>query len=389
MTRPAVYTPISAPVGSRFTGVPTGLGTSSLRLAPAPPEEQLALYGPEPVKEDPALAAEVNRRLIDWAENEVELYPPALREKFAGCDFGSLMTLAHPDYATVDHLVAAGRVLVAGYAADDYYCEYGQWGQDIREVATTLAVCLSAADPAHIPEPYETHWSQAMEAHPCTRAYRSAMGYLEELFTPAQAERFRSDTTDLFLGYAAEPGWVMTGRVPRVWEYLTVRQINSFRVAMTLTDAVAGYELDQNTFAAPPVRRATNLASTTATLVNDLASLAKDLAEGSPAPNLTTVIAAEEHLPVREAFAHAVEIHNTTARQFEQQAAALKLSGKPALDRYLDGLWNWMGGCRHWHTQRSARYAPTAVGRPAGGQEMGSGRRRPPPASCSAPAGPA
>ncbi|MFH8487348.1 family 2 encapsulin nanocompartment cargo protein terpene cyclase [Streptomyces longisporoflavus] len=357
---------------ARLLSGPSGIGTGSLRLAPvapvaaapdtpspppSPSQRIEGLYSPPAVRDDRALADEINDRLVEWAEQEVALYPDTdHRAALVGFDPGRSVVLCHPDAPDIDHLMAAARLLVGENAVDDYFCEAEYGGRADRRGAA-LAVAQSAIDPAHNIPRYEADWRSGLASHPALRAMRSAMDHLRALATPAQAHRYRHDIAGLYLGYNAEGDCVTQHRTPAVWEYLVQRQFNSFRPCLTVTDAVGGYELPAQLFAEPAVQRAVALSSNAATICNDLYSLRKEQQGERFHYSLPTVIAAEENCSIEDAFQQAIEVHNDLVRLFEEQAAALSVTD-PLVARFMTGLANWVGGNHEWHVGHvGTRYA--------------------------------
>ncbi|MCP2341645.1 terpene synthase family protein [Actinomadura rupiterrae] len=302
-----------------------------------------------PLRDDRALADRVNERLMIWAEKEVELYPgDQLRAMFLAFDPGRSVVMCHPDAASFDHLVAAGMLYIGENAVDDYFCEPDLGGHP-EGLGARLLVAQSAIDPLHTTKPQIPKWLAGLASHPALRAMRSAMGYFERIATPAQAHRYRHDICNLYLGYCAEAACIQTGRTPAVWEYLAQRQFNNFRPCLTITDAVGGYELPASMFARPDVQRATALSSNATTIVNDLYSLRKEMAQERVHHSLPTVIAHEEGVGIEEAFQKTIEIHNELMDDFEALSALLAPTD-PVLARYLAGLSNWAAGNHEWHS---------------------------------------
>ncbi|MEV4443114.1 family 2 encapsulin nanocompartment cargo protein terpene cyclase [Streptomyces sp. NPDC049577] len=337
---------------------PTGLGTSAARIvrrkpaaanAPAVPE----LYCPPAVRDDPALAEEVNGRLVAWAE-ELGLYAGRL-DRVRAADFGRLMMLAHPDADDPDRLLAAGKCALAEWATDDYYCDDETMGSAPVTLGAHLGVAYAAVDPSHLPAAHVPALEKAMRDDPVRAALRSGLAHLSRYAEASQLNRLRHEIAVLFTGYCQEGSWRTQGRMPAVWEYLAHRQINSFLPCVALTDVVGGYLLPTAEYADPRVRRAVTMASTAATLVNDLYSMAKEEHSSGTEFNLPTVIAAEERCSPREAVERSVRIHDELVRTFEFEAAALALTGSPQLRRFLAGVWAWLGGNREWHSG-SPRY---------------------------------
>ncbi|MEV4743303.1 family 2 encapsulin nanocompartment cargo protein terpene cyclase [Streptomyces sp. NPDC049555] len=332
----------------------------SVPPSPAPPSSSQrieGLYCPPAVRDDRALADEVNDRLVEWAEKEVGLYPETeLREALVGFDAGRSVVLCHPDAPGIDHLMAAARLLIGENAVDDYFCEV-QYGGTADRRGAALAVAQSAIDPAHNTPRYEADWRTGLESHPALRSMRSAMDYFYALATPAQAHRFRHDIVNLYLGYNAEGDCISQERTPAVWEYLVQRQFNSFRPCLTLTDSIGGYELPAHVFAEPAVQRAVALSANASTICNDLYSLRKEQASGRFHYSLPTVIAAEEECSIEDAFQKAIAVHNEIVHLFEEQAALLAATN-PLVARFVAGLSNWMSGNHEWHAGNvGTRYA--------------------------------
>lgn len=339
----------------RLVRGPTGLGTSAFRPFERATDDRSAprLYCPGPVRDDEALGEEVNDRLVAWAR-QVGIYAGQL-DHLRAANFGRLMMLTYPETDDPDRLLAAGKCVLAEWAADDHYCDDDDAGADPRLLAPRLAIAMTALDPAHLPTRYAPELEQAMREDPVLVGLRSALEHMPQYATPAQMARWCYDSAELFVAFDAEAGWRNAGRVPPVWEYLAVREINSFMPCIALIDPVSGYELPASEYSQPEVRRAVKAANLAGTLINDLYSMAReDRGEGLDF-TLPTLIAAEENCSMREAIERSVAIHNELMHTFESSAATLSVIGSPALQRFLTGVWAWLGGNREWH-RTSARY---------------------------------
>lgn len=344
----------------RVLSGPSGLGTADLHLArrtqPLKPVREIPGLYYHPVPEpDPVRVAEVSRRIKDWALDEVELYPPEWEDQFDGFSLGRYMVACHPDAPTVDHLMAATRLMAAENAVDDCYCE--DHGGTPVGLGGRLLLAHTALDPVHTTQEYQAPWAESLHSDAPRRAYRSAMDYFLQISTAAQADRFRHDMARLHLGYLAEAAWAETDYVPQVWEYLAMRQFNNFRPCPTITDTVGGYELPADLHAQPAMQRVIALASNATTIVNDLYSYTKELASPGRHLNLPVVLAERESLTERDAYLKAVEVHNGLMHAFEAEAAALALACPvPQVIRFLRGVATWVDGNHHWHQTNTYRY---------------------------------
>ncbi|MFD7978308.1 family 2 encapsulin nanocompartment cargo protein terpene cyclase [Streptomyces sp. NPDC059071] len=355
---------------------PSGLGTATLSLArraeqPAPPVPAAAPAGEAPAapgtpipglyhhpvaEPDPARVAEVSRRIKEWAVDEVQAVPAEWEDQFDGFSVGRYMVACHPDAPTVDHLMAATRLMVAENAVDDVYCE--DHGGSPVGLGSRLLLAHTALDHLHTTDEYAPAWRESLESDAPRRAYRSAMDYFCRLATPSQADRFRHDMARLHMGYLAEAAWAETDHVPEVWEYLAMRQFNNFRPCPTITDTVGGYELPADLHAQPAMQRVIALAGNATTIVNDLYSYTKELDSPGKHLNLPVVLAEREGLSAKEGYLKAVEVHNDLMHAFEAEAAALAATcPAPVVLRFLRGVAVWVDGNHYWHQTNTYRYS--------------------------------
>ncbi|WP_267244466.1 family 2 encapsulin nanocompartment cargo protein terpene cyclase [Streptomyces sp. PR69] len=363
---PRGTTPTAIRAAATVPTGPTGLGTSAARIPPARPTGDAprtapagtsprGLYCPPALRDDPELAAEVNERLLEWAD-DVGIYAGRL-DRVRAADFGRLVMLAHPGADDPDRLLAAARCALAEWATDDYYCDdEAAAGTALTELGSHLGLAYTAMDPTHPPVGRMPALEKGLRADPVRVALRSGFEHLARYADWTQIARLRAEIAVLFVGYGQEGSWRSQDRMPAVWEYLAHRQINSFVPCLAVIDVVDGHPLTAAEYDDPRVRRAVVMAGTASTLVNDLYSMAKEHDASGPEYNLPQVIAAEERCSLREAVDRSVDIHNELVRTFEAEAAALSFTGSPSLGRFLAGVWAWLGGNREWHSG-SARYA--------------------------------
>lgn len=327
--------PSCGPAGPGSTG-PHDPGSTGLRI----PE----LYCPDPVRDDPALGEEVNRRLVEWAE-EIGIYA-GRSEVLRSHNFGRLMMLAHPDCDDPDRLLAAARCGLSEWSVDDHYVDVTGPEAEPELIGTRLALANAVVDPARLPAKYEPAFEEVVQNDPVLKAFRSCLGHLHRYATPVQVSRLRLELVRMFVAYGQEGEWRASGRRPPVWEYLVHRYENAFFPCMVLTDPIGGYELPPHEFANPLIRRTYLLAGMATVMLNDIYSMG---VEDPTDTNLPTLIAAEENCGIQEAVYRAAELHDEAMHSYESEAAALGATGSPELRRFLTGVWNWMGGAKEWH----------------------------------------
>lgn len=368
----------SAPDAVLATG-PTGLGTSAARsllawadrsapaphpgtAAPAPPPPAAergtrfpGLQCPDPVRVDEALGDEVNDRLTKWAE-EVGIYVDRL-EYFRACRFGHLLMLTHPDTHDPDKLLLAAQWMVALFAVDDHYVDDERYGAIPEKTAPRLSLAAAAMDPAYLVGSYATRLQDALQAEPVLVALTDSLDRISPYATPSQMARMRHEAKAMYLAMNAEVAWRYTGRSPSTWEFLAARQVNSFLPGtMTMIDVLGGYELPDNLYSDPRVRRAVKLAASATVVVNDLYSASRASAPGNGDFNLPALTAVEQGCSLDEALEISVSVHNEFVRALTTVHQSLLSVPSPQLQRFLLGLWTWLGGNREWH-DTSPRYA--------------------------------
>ncbi|MCX4695875.1 family 2 encapsulin nanocompartment cargo protein terpene cyclase [Streptomyces sp. NBC_01408] len=307
------------------------------------------LYCPDAVRDDPALGDEVDERLVLWAR-ETGIYADRL-DMLRSCGFGRLMMLGHPDCDDPDRLLAAAKCGLAEWSVDDHWVDEGA-DADPELIGARVALAHAVVDPVRLPSGYERRFEERVAAEPVLRAFRSCLDHLARFATPTQVTRLRYQLAVMFVGYNHEAQWRTSGRRPPVWEYLVHRYENGFFPCMVLTDPVGGYEVPAQEFADARVRRTYMYAGVATCLLNDLYSMAREDPADTNLPNL---IAAEEGCTLQEAVNRTAAIHNEIMCAVEAESAALASLGSPLLGRFLEGLWNWMGGAKEWHAT-SPRY---------------------------------
>ncbi|MBU6530391.1 family 2 encapsulin nanocompartment cargo protein terpene cyclase [Streptomyces mayonensis] len=305
---------------------------------------------------DPEKAAEIDRRLETWAR-ALDLFPPQWSGDFAQFQFGRAVALQHPGAADMDRLTVAGKLLLAENIVDSCYCEEDEGRGGARlGLGGRLIVAQSALDPFHGTPEAEQDWRVGVQADGPLRSYHWALKDFTAVATPSQTGRLVHDLARLHLGYLAEASWAQTRHMPRVWEYLVMRQFNNFRPCLSVVDAVDGYELPEAVYARPEMQRITVLACNATTIVNDLYSFTKELASDPEHLNLPQVVAANDRCGLKAAYLRSVDIHNEIMEAFETESALLSETS-PLVERYARGLADWVSGNHEWHASNTQRYS--------------------------------
>ncbi|MFJ9406914.1 family 2 encapsulin nanocompartment cargo protein terpene cyclase [Streptomyces sp. NPDC101393] len=344
-------TPPNAPAAFSLPGPPSLTRTTQARRGGPVPGLKYRPAAPA----DPEKAKEIDHRLEAWARG-LDLFPPQWAGDFTQFQFGRAVVLQHPGAADLDRLTVAGKLLLAENIVDSCYCEEDEGrGGARRGLGGRLIMAQSALDPFHGTTEAEEEWRCGVQTDGPLRSYHWALKDYAALATPSQTNRFVHDIARLHLGYLAEASWAETRHVPQVWEYLVMRQFNNFRPCLSIVDAVDGYELPEALYARPEIQRITALACNATTLVNDLYSFTKELASDPTHLNLPQVVAANDKRGLKAAYLKSVEIHNQIMEAFETESALLTATS-PLLERYAQGLADWVSGNHEWHATNTNRY---------------------------------
>jgi 2-methylisoborneol synthase len=365
---------------------PTGLGTSAARLAdqfaqaragdldpplletgsaPAYAERPWGdrtaspLYCPVTERINEPLADEVDQRLAAWAKDcgfdDDEI------EQMYKHRFGRLMMLTHTDCDDPDRLLIGAKMNAAWWAADDYYADDSALGAVPELLPPRLVLAMAAMDPLPPAGEFTPPLEEALAADRVLVAMRSGLDHVARYATPAQIHQLCYATFAMFVSWSGYAAWRHTGEYPPAWKYLAARQHDSFYTSMTLIDVIGGYELAANLSYEPRVRRAAFQAGTAVVLVNDLLSVAKDLADEKPPCNMVLQVAADRDCSIQEATEITVNLHNDLVHDFEAGHRSLQAVPSVELQRFLRGLRAWMGGAFEWHNSNPRYKTGTAV----------------------------
>lgn len=344
---------VVVPAGPNGPG--TGYARAHLRIREQPVRPIPGLYWHPVAEPDPAVTAELDRRIKRWAVHEMDLYPPEWEEQFEAFGFARYVGLTYPHAAGMEQLEAAARLLVAENAVDDCYCE--DHGGSAHGLGARLLMAHSSLEHPYSVEPYESEWLRHLASEAPCRAYRSAIDSFDRLAPDQVRDREIHDLARLHLGYLAEASWETERRVPSVGEYLMTRQYNSFRPCLTIVDVIDGYALPADLHDHPAVQKVLALGALATTLINDVYSYTKELRALRPHVNLPTVLVHHEGLTPREAYPKAVEIHNQVMHRFEAAAADARARfPDPVMARYLTSVADWIDGDHWWHATNTGRY---------------------------------
>jgi 2-methylisoborneol synthase len=305
------------------------------------------LYVPVVERVNEPLGVLLDGMLVAWAKDCG--FTDEEAELMGRGGFGRLAVLTHPDSDDPDHLLISAKLNAAWWAADDLYADDSERGATPTALPPRLALAMAAMDPVGPAGEFSVPLEERLASDRVLVALRSGIEHLTRLSTPSVVQRVNYSTFAMFVSWDAYAAWRHTGEYPPAWEYLAVRQHDSFYTSMTVIDAVGGYELTADLYYEPKVRQLLIQAGTASVLVNDLHSVAKDAADAKPVVNMVLQIAADRGCSIAEATEITVGLHNQMVRDFEAGHRELQAVPSVELQRFLRGTRAWMGGGFEWH----------------------------------------
>lgn len=145
---------------------------------PRPGDPVPGLYCPLVDEPDPVTVTEVDARIADWVARE-DTCPSQWRDDLTGFATGRATVLQYPDYASLDHLVAAAELLAAENVIGDCYVE--DFRGSPEGLGDGLAIAQSALDAAHLTSGYDIRWDKGVSGDEALRSYRTAMRDFEAI----------------------------------------------------------------------------------------------------------------------------------------------------------------------------------------------------------------
>ena len=318
------------------------------RLALSTKTTPPTLYCPFPSRVNPS-ASLIDQRTVDWAWS-VGLVDESRATRLRGSRVGWLVSRAFPD-AQVFPLQLAADWTTLFCLLDDGTEKIDEPLQLERYLNTMLEVFSGKVDPD-----VDDEMGQAFE---------DLGRRMREETPPEWLAGFTERLVELFRGFQAEA----TGRaqllIPRLEEYLKIREVTvglyvEFEFGALTNGIVVPRSVQQNLIFKRLVQHACNIVG----WANDIYTYKKEIMAGE-VHNLIVVAMRDRSLSLDEAVDWAVDLHDTETRLFERLLGKLPSFG-PEIDAqvkaYAGMLTAWVRGHLDW-AHETGRYV-TADGNP-------------------------
>jgi hypothetical protein len=182
---------------------------------------------------------------------------------------------------------------------------------------------------------------------------------LRAMASPSHVTRFVDRMAELFAGNVAEARNREHAQIPGLASYLALREVTiGLQVMFSLAEVLEQFTLPERVRDHPALQR---LAARTSRIVgwaNDLFTYEKEII-GGQIHNLVLVLMTERGLPIAEAMAAAVALHDDEVRGFLREVEQLPSFGiaDPAVQRLVEMLRCWIRGHLDW-AHETGRYRP-------------------------------
>ena len=308
-------------------------------------------------------ASRVDRHVVDWAigsglpRDEAEVV--RLRE----ARVGRLAARTAPQ-ASVAALELLADWQMWLFLFDDQFCDESAVGSDLARLSEVITAFVRVLDDAADHAAHDGGNGQDGQAERFVVALAGLMRRLNELATGSQAFRFVSAVRGYFLAQFWEAGHRAADRPAVLSEYQAMRRHSgAVPTCIALIDLADGFELSTGEFCRADVRELTDMAVNVTCWANDILSFPKESQRSLKVHSLPAVLAAERDLPVAQALAAAVQLHDREVARYVDAEGPVRRTASPELRRYLDGLRSWMGGNYRWSLE-TGRYNVTTVAEP-------------------------
>ena len=284
-----------------------------------------------------------SRRSAEWALLHGLVDSEASWLKLRAIRCGSCAAHTYPE-ASAEVTEIGAKLITWLFLFDDAYGE-GTGALDARELMETFASYETLLRTGRLPnDPTPFHHALADLRKDC--AVRA---------TPEWLERFATSMSRYFGGCLLEFPLRRSDEVPSVAQYRRLRGwAIGIQPVLNLVELANDEILSPKEASREDLVAMRELTALLCAWVNDVYSYGKEKRDGDPL-NLVSVLAHEHGLTEPEAYEHAADLFNADLRAFEELRAEFERDAPPHLQRYVQGLSNWIHGNFAW-TGQSLRY---------------------------------
>jgi hypothetical protein len=181
--------------------------------------------------------------------------------------------------------------------------------------------------------------------------------------SPIWKRKFIQGIRDMFRGGLWQFKHVMKNQLPRLEEYIDIRQyLGAANLATESLEVMGRVQLPEEIYQSPKVHKLTEIARNTVCFANDLFSLSKEIAQGAGIAsefNLVSILKHQDCLSMEEAIREVAAIHDSEVKEFiriAETAPAYDSQTNEQVNKYISCLQHFMIGNIEWSTTETSRY---------------------------------
>jgi|HubBroStandDraft_1064217.scaffolds.fasta_scaffold115191_2 hypothetical protein len=296
-------------------------------------------------------ADDIDRQAVNWARQFDLPGDDAEQARLAGTRVGRLAARTAPRANTAAlELLADWQTWL--FLFDDRYSDESATGADLEKLSHLVTAFMMVLDNGA---------ELRFRADPFTLALGDLTDRLMAMASAPQAFRFITAVRGYFLAQFWEAAHRADDRPAGLAEYATMRRHSgAVPTCLALIDVAGGFELAGPEFWRSDVREISDIAVNVTCWANDILSFPKESMRSLALHSLPAVLAAERQLPMADAIAAAVAMHDAEVARYLQIEEPTRRDAGPELIGYLDGLRYWMAGNFHW-SMETGRYNVAAA----------------------------
>jgi hypothetical protein len=293
-------------------------------------------------------AEEIFRTTMGWAQ-DLQLVDGQRLEWLRRCDIGQIVGLTNP-LAPPERLRVICDWYVWLYSFDDGVCDESPSGQDVMSM-TRITLRLIRE--------IENQQGEAVDSEPFGRALRDIRRRLEDGATCRQTSSWTQAVRDYLAGQLWESVHRAHDRIPRVDDYIRMREYASGCTTCFSLLAFAGdYTPYGSEAEAAQIRRLAQAANHIIAWDNDYFSYGKEQGDHGAIANLITCIRHYRSCTPEEAALILLEMRNRELSMFQRIADCTRSRSEGA-ERYIRDLKHWISGSLEFH-RTSTRFTAQA-----------------------------
>ncbi len=284
-----------------------------------------------------------------WIDREYTFHSQAAREKHKQHNLVDIASRGCPFLSTLAELRPLANYAANGAMMDDYWDLASRSEMDI--VRKRIMALLTGEDSTEPTDHgiFHQFWVLRQDAIRCNMPERLYKKYVDTVH-------------NVLIGYAEERVYYRANTPPPLPVYLIIREHTSGALPFCKYAAMQKdyRQLPDDVLEHPHILRMHSICALVIGIHNDIISLPKELLREGDTMNLVKVMQHTHHLPLKEAYMMALELHDSYLKEFMLLHEYLPPFGEyqAMAYNYVQDLGIMVAGVYAWHTNDTSRYVP-------------------------------